>query len=81
MVSVLDLPSTRAEAWRWADLGALSAAAALAPIAAPEHDFLDLPGARRTTFDVSSLLYLAITLVGLAAFLYPFWLPAEVAPS
>ncbi|MGJ3628179.1 hypothetical protein AB5I41_16675 [Sphingomonas sp. MMS24-JH45] len=45
MTVVLDLPSTRAEAWRWAD-GALSAAAALAPVAAPEHDFLDLPGAR-----------------------------------
>jgi Fe-S cluster assembly protein SufD len=44
--AVLDLPSTREEAWRWADLGALSAAAALAPVAAPEHDFLDLPGAR-----------------------------------
>jgi Fe-S cluster assembly protein SufD len=44
--AVLDLPSTREEAWRWADLGALSAAAALGPIAAPEHDFLDLPGAR-----------------------------------
>jgi Fe-S cluster assembly protein SufD len=45
---VLDLPSTRAEAWRWADLGALSAAAALAPIARAEHEahFLDLPGAR-----------------------------------
>lgn len=46
MTAVLDLPSTREEAWRWADLGALSAAAALAPVAAPEHDFLDLPGAR-----------------------------------
>ncbi|WP_037523893.1 SufD family Fe-S cluster assembly protein [Sphingomonas sp. Mn802worker] len=43
---MLELPSTRAEAWRWADLGALSAAAALAPIAQVEHDFLDLPGAR-----------------------------------
>ncbi len=46
MTAVLDLPSTREEAWRWADLGALSAAAALAPIAAPEPEFLDLPGAR-----------------------------------
>jgi Fe-S cluster assembly protein SufD len=45
-VTLLELPSTRAEAWRWADLGALSAAAALAPVAAPEHEFLDLPGAR-----------------------------------
>ncbi|QNE31682.1 SufD family Fe-S cluster assembly protein [Sphingomonas sp. NBWT7] len=46
MSALLDLPSTRAEAWRWADLGALTAAAALAPIAAPETEFLDLPGAR-----------------------------------
>ncbi|WP_374944609.1 SufD family Fe-S cluster assembly protein [Sphingomonas sp.] len=45
-MTLLDLPSTRAEAWRWADLGALSAAAALAPVAAPHVDFLDLPGAR-----------------------------------
>jgi Fe-S cluster assembly protein SufD len=45
-MTVLSLPSTRAEAWRWADLGALAAAAALAPVARPEHDFLDLPGAR-----------------------------------
>ena len=44
--AVLDLPSTREEAWRWADLGALAAAAALAPVAAPEADFLDLPGAK-----------------------------------
>jgi Fe-S cluster assembly protein SufD len=46
-VSVLDLPSTRAEAWRWADLGGLAAAASLAPMAQPaEGEFLDLPGAR-----------------------------------
>ena len=46
-VSVLDLPSSRAEAWRWADLGGLAAAAALAPVAWGEADhFLDLPGAR-----------------------------------
>ena len=45
-MTLLDLPSTRAEAWRWADLGALSAAAALAPVAAPEHEWLDLPGDR-----------------------------------
>ena len=46
-MSVLELPSTRAEAWRWADLGALSAAAALAPVAYDGADhFLDLPGAR-----------------------------------
>lgn len=46
VVTLLELPSTREEAWRWADLGALSAAAALAPVAAAEHAFLDLPGAR-----------------------------------
>jgi len=47
-VSVLDLPSPRAEAWRWADLGGLAAAAALAPIARDDHGplFLDLPGPR-----------------------------------
>ena len=46
-MSVLDLPSTRAEAWRWADLGGLTAAAALAPVARSDADhFLDLPGAR-----------------------------------
>ena len=45
-MTVLELPSTREEAWRWADLGGLAAAAALAPVTAPEHDFLDLPGAR-----------------------------------
>ncbi len=50
-MSVLELPSTREEAWRWADLGALSAAAALAPIAAPQVDFLDLPGARLLFID------------------------------
>ncbi|MGI4733484.1 MAG: SufD family Fe-S cluster assembly protein [Janthinobacterium lividum] len=45
-MTLLDLPSTRAEAWRWADLGGIAAAAALAPILAPDHAFLDLPGAR-----------------------------------
>ena len=45
-MSVLDLPSTRQEAWRWADLGGLAAAAALAPVVAPDAEFLDLPGAR-----------------------------------
>ncbi len=45
-MTLLDLPSTRAEAWRWADLGALSAAAALAPVARPDTDWLDLPGDR-----------------------------------
>ncbi len=42
----LDLPSTREEAWRWADLGGIAAAAALAPIARPDAQFLDLPGAK-----------------------------------
>ncbi|WP_174297854.1 SufD family Fe-S cluster assembly protein [Sphingomonas bacterium] len=46
MTTVLDLPSSRAEAWRWADLGGIAAAAALAPVVAPEHEFLDLAGAR-----------------------------------
>lgn len=50
-MSVLDLPSTREEAWRWADLGGLAAASALAPIAAPDADFLDLPGARLVFVD------------------------------
>ncbi len=45
-MTVLDLPSTREEAWRWADLGGLAAAAALAPIAKPQAEFLDLPGAK-----------------------------------
>lgn len=45
-MTVLELPSTREEAWRWADLGALAASAALAPVAQARHDFLDLPGAR-----------------------------------
>lgn len=45
---VLDLPSSRAEAWRWADLGGLAAAAALGPVARADHSglFLDLPGHR-----------------------------------
>jgi len=51
MTAVLDLPSTRGEAWRWADLGGLAAAAALAPVAAPEADFLDLPGAKLLFID------------------------------
>ena len=46
MSEVLDLPSTRAEAWRWADLGGLAAAAALGPVADEGDYFLDLPGAR-----------------------------------
>ncbi|MBS0284652.1 MAG: SufD family Fe-S cluster assembly protein [Proteobacteria bacterium] len=51
MNAVLDLPSTREEAWRWADLGGLAAAAALAPVAWREADFLDLPGARLVFVD------------------------------
>ena len=53
MADVLDLPSTRAEAWRWADMGALSAAAALAPVARAGHEahFLDLPGDRVLVVD------------------------------
>ncbi len=43
---VLELPSSRAEAWRWADLGGLAAAAALAPVARAEREWLDLPGDR-----------------------------------
>ena len=50
-MTLLELPSSRAEAWRWADLGALSAAAALAPVAAPEHEWLDLPGDRLLFID------------------------------
>ena len=47
-MTLLELPSTRTEAWRWADLGGLAAAAAMAPVAAEsaEDHFLDLPGAR-----------------------------------
>ncbi|MBY9062649.1 SufD family Fe-S cluster assembly protein [Sphingomonas yunnanensis] len=45
-MSVLDLPSNREEAWRWADLGGIAAAAALAPVARPDAQFLDLPGAK-----------------------------------
>jgi Fe-S cluster assembly protein SufD len=46
MSAVLELPSSREEAWRWADLGGIAAAAALGPVARPEAEFLDLPGAR-----------------------------------
>ena len=45
-MTLLDLPSTRAEAWRWADLGGLAAAAALAPVAASDAAWLDLLGDR-----------------------------------
>jgi len=48
-VSVIELPSTREEAWRWADPDAIATAAAL-PRAAVSLDvaghWLDLPGAR-----------------------------------
>ncbi len=52
-MAVLDLPSTRAEAWRWADLGGLAAAAALAPVAYDDahRHWLDLPGARLLFID------------------------------
>lgn len=43
---MLDLPSTREEAWRWADLNGLAVAAALPAVAAAGPDWLDLPGAR-----------------------------------
>ncbi len=50
-MSVLDLPSPRAEAWRWADLGGLTAAAALAPVAPAAIEWLDLPGDRLLFID------------------------------
>lgn len=51
-MSVLDLPSPRAEAWRWADLDTLRAAAA-SPRGpqAPEPQAIDLPGARLVFVD------------------------------
>lgn len=53
-MSVLELPSTREEAWRWSDPQAIAAAAAL-PVAAARADpadwFLDLPGARVLVID------------------------------
>lgn len=48
-MNVLDLPSPRAEAWRWADLPALQAAADSAPAATgidPKSLFLDIAGPR-----------------------------------
>ncbi|MFS0773609.1 SufD family Fe-S cluster assembly protein [Sphingomonas sp. 1P08PE] len=47
-MSVLELPSTREEAWRWADPQGIATAAALPRTAAadPAGWFLDLPGAR-----------------------------------
>ena len=48
-MSVLELPSTREEAWRYADVAGIAAAAALPADAAPldaQALFLDLPGAR-----------------------------------
>ena len=46
-MSVLTLPSTRSEAWRWADTAAIAAAAGL-PRLTPEpvELWLDLPGDR-----------------------------------
>ena len=53
-MSVLELPSAREEAWRYADLAGIASAAALAPSdaihEAAEH-FLDLPGARVVVID------------------------------
>ena len=47
-MAVLELPSTREEAWRWADPDAIATAAASAKSAAVDASpwFLDLPGAR-----------------------------------
>ena len=47
-MSLLELPSTREEGWRWADPAAIATAAALPATPAPETAawFLDLPGAR-----------------------------------
>ncbi len=52
-MSVMELPSTREEAWRWADTAGIAAAAALPQIASVEADgwFLDLPGARIVVVD------------------------------
>ena len=75
MTAVLDLPSTREEAWRWADLGGLAAAAALAPVARPEADFLDLPGARLLfidgVLDAARSTLDRVTLVALDAGVHP----------
>lgn len=75
MTAVLDLPSTREEAWRWADLGGLTAAAALAPVARPEADFLDLPGARLLfvdgVLDAARSTLDRVTLVALDAGVHP----------
>ncbi len=46
-MSVLELPSTRGEAWRWADTDAIRAAASSARVTIEADErFLDLPGAR-----------------------------------
>ncbi len=52
-MSVMELPSTREEAWRWADTAGIAAAAALPQIAGGEAGgwFLDLPGARIVVVD------------------------------
>ncbi|MEG3165860.1 SufD family Fe-S cluster assembly protein [Sphingomonas sp. PB2P19] len=52
MSDLLDLPSTREESWRWADLSTLVAATQLPKTAADDADhFLDLPGARLVFVD------------------------------
>jgi Fe-S cluster assembly protein SufD len=47
-MSVIELPSTREEAWRWADTAGIASAAALprGEAMAADHCWLDLPGAR-----------------------------------
>ena len=52
-MSVLELPSAREEAWRYADLAGLAAAATLAPGVVEDAAawFLDLPGARVLVVD------------------------------
>ena len=37
--------------------------------------------ADRRSRALSAAVYVAITAIGLAAFLYPFWLPQEAAPT
>lgn len=53
MSEVLDLPSTREEAWRWSDPKAIVAAASLPALAGVAADdwWLDLPGARIVVID------------------------------
>jgi Fe-S cluster assembly protein SufD len=51
-VTLLTLPSTREEAWRWADTAGIAAAAALPRLeAVAAHQWLDLPGDRLLFID------------------------------